>query len=113
MSRDGHSPAKLMRVSQDRCGQGRGLQSSALEKEFVGMNRTLLSLTAAAAFCAAAPAGAQTVLTTSTWVPQGHAITLAHSRLEKLYRCRRAPGWKLPPNIRRHRPYIKAALVAI
>ena len=42
-----------------------------------------------------------------------HAITLAHSRLETLYRCRRAPGWKLPPNIRRHRPYIKAALVAI
>jgi TRAP-type transport system periplasmic protein len=41
------------------------------------MNRNLLSLAAAAAVCAAAPAGAQTVLTTSTWVPQGHAITLA------------------------------------
>lgn len=41
------------------------------------MNRRLLSLAAAAAVLAAAPAGAQTVLTTSTWVPQGHAITLA------------------------------------
>lgn len=41
------------------------------------MNRSLLSLAAAAAALAAAPAGAQTVLTTSTWVPQGHAITLA------------------------------------
>ena len=40
------------------------------------MKRHLLSL-AAAALCAAAPVSAQTVLTTSTWVPQGHAITLA------------------------------------
>jgi len=41
------------------------------------MKRTLLSLAACAALLAAAPAGAQTVLTTSTWVPPGHAITLA------------------------------------
>jgi TRAP-type C4-dicarboxylate transport system substrate-binding protein len=41
------------------------------------MNYRLLSLAAAAAAVFAAPAGAQTVLTTSTWVPPGHAITLA------------------------------------
>lgn len=41
------------------------------------MNRTRLCLAATAALAAAAPAGAQTVLTTSTWVPPGHAITLA------------------------------------
>ncbi|HEX7890423.1 MAG TPA: TRAP transporter substrate-binding protein [Ramlibacter sp.] len=39
------------------------------------MKRFLLSLAAAAAF--AAPAGAQTVLTTSSWVPPTHALTLA------------------------------------
>ena len=26
-----------------------------------------------------------------------HAITLAHSRLEKVYRCRRVSGWTLTP----------------
>jgi TRAP-type transport system periplasmic protein len=41
------------------------------------MNRKLLSLAALAAACAAAPAAAQTVLTTSSWVPPGHALTLA------------------------------------
>lgn len=41
------------------------------------MKRKLLSLAAVAALCATAPVSAQTVLTTSTWVPQGHAITLA------------------------------------
>lgn len=41
------------------------------------MNRSLLSLAAAAVVCAAAPAGAQTILTTSSWVPPGHALTLA------------------------------------
>lgn len=41
------------------------------------MKNRLLSLAAAAAAVFVAPAGAQTVLTTSTWVPPGHAITLA------------------------------------
>lgn len=41
------------------------------------MKRNLLSLAAFAALFAGAPVSAQTVLTTSTWVPQGHAITLA------------------------------------
>jgi TRAP-type transport system periplasmic protein len=41
------------------------------------MNRKLLSLAALAAIGAAAPATAQTVLTTSSWVPPGHALTLA------------------------------------
>jgi TRAP-type transport system periplasmic protein len=41
------------------------------------MKQTLLSLAAAAAAVIAAPAGAQTVLTTSSWVPPGHALTLA------------------------------------
>jgi TRAP-type transport system periplasmic protein len=41
------------------------------------MNHKLLSLAASAALCAAAPAGAQTVLTTSSWVPPTHGLTLA------------------------------------
>ena len=41
------------------------------------MNRSLLPLAAAAALCAAGAAGAQTVLTTSSWVPPTHALTLA------------------------------------
>ena len=40
------------------------------------MKRSLLPL-AAAALCAAGTAGAQTVLTTSSWVPPTHALTLA------------------------------------
>lgn len=41
------------------------------------MKRSLLPLAAAAALCAAGTAGAQTVLTTSSWVPPTHALTLA------------------------------------
>lgn len=41
------------------------------------MNRKLLSLAAAAVSLAAGGAGAQTVLTTSSWVPPTHAITTA------------------------------------
>jgi TRAP-type transport system periplasmic protein len=41
------------------------------------MNRSLLSLAAAAVVCAAAPAGAQTIITTSSWVPPTHGLTLA------------------------------------
>jgi TRAP-type C4-dicarboxylate transport system substrate-binding protein len=41
------------------------------------MNRSLFSLAATAALCAATPAGAQTVLTTSSWVPPTHALTVA------------------------------------
>jgi TRAP-type C4-dicarboxylate transport system substrate-binding protein len=41
------------------------------------MKRYLASIAAAAAAVAATPASAQTVLTTSSWVPPGHAITLA------------------------------------
>ncbi|HZY15468.1 MAG TPA: TRAP transporter substrate-binding protein [Ramlibacter sp.] len=41
------------------------------------MKRYLLSIAGAAALCATAPAGAQTILTTSSWVPPTHALTLA------------------------------------
>ena len=42
------------------------------------MKRSLLSLAAtAAALCAAGPAGAQTVLTVSSWVPPTHAMSVA------------------------------------
>jgi TRAP-type C4-dicarboxylate transport system substrate-binding protein len=41
------------------------------------MKYRLLSLAAATAAVFSAPVAAQTVLTTSTWVPPGHAITLA------------------------------------
>ncbi|HEY0823156.1 MAG TPA: TRAP transporter substrate-binding protein [Ramlibacter sp.] len=41
------------------------------------MKRSLLSLAAAAALCSAGAAGAQTVLTTSSWVPPTHALTMA------------------------------------
>ena len=41
------------------------------------MKRSLISLAAVAAACAVFPAAAQTVLTTSSWVPPGHALTLA------------------------------------
>ncbi len=41
------------------------------------MKRHLISVAALAALCGAGSAAAQTVLTTSTWVPAGHAITLA------------------------------------
>ncbi|MEJ7929836.1 TRAP transporter substrate-binding protein [Ramlibacter sp. AN1015] len=41
------------------------------------MQRSLLAASATAAFLAAAPASAQTVLTTSSWVPPTHALTVA------------------------------------
>ena len=41
------------------------------------MKRHLLSLAAAAALVGAGPAGAQVVLTTSSWVPPTHLLTLA------------------------------------
>jgi TRAP-type C4-dicarboxylate transport system substrate-binding protein len=41
------------------------------------MKRYLLSAAAAAAFTAALPAGAQTVLTVSSWVPPTHALSVA------------------------------------
>lgn len=41
------------------------------------MKRNLLSLAAAAALCAALPAGAQTVLTVSSWVPPTHSLSIA------------------------------------
>ena len=41
------------------------------------MKRSLLSLAAAVAALGALPAGAQTVLTTSSWVPPTHALTVA------------------------------------
>jgi TRAP-type C4-dicarboxylate transport system substrate-binding protein len=41
------------------------------------MKRSLISLAAIAAACAAVPAAAQTVLTTSSWVPPTHALTVA------------------------------------
>jgi TRAP-type transport system periplasmic protein len=41
------------------------------------MNRSLLSLAATAALCAAGTAGAQTVLTASSWVPPTHALSVA------------------------------------
>jgi TRAP-type C4-dicarboxylate transport system substrate-binding protein len=41
------------------------------------MKRSLLSLAAAAAACGSFPVGAQTVLTTSSWVPPTHALTVA------------------------------------
>jgi TRAP-type C4-dicarboxylate transport system substrate-binding protein len=41
------------------------------------MKRSLLSLAATAALFAATSAGAQTVLTTSSWVPPTHGLTLA------------------------------------
>jgi TRAP-type transport system periplasmic protein len=41
------------------------------------MKRSLLSLAATAALCAAGTAGAQTVLTTSSWVPPTHALSVA------------------------------------
>jgi TRAP-type C4-dicarboxylate transport system substrate-binding protein len=41
------------------------------------MNRSLFCLAAGAALFAAAPARAQTVLTTSSWVPPTHALTVA------------------------------------
>ena len=41
------------------------------------MKRSLISLAAIAAAYAVFPAAAQTVLTTSSWVPPGHALTLA------------------------------------
>jgi TRAP-type C4-dicarboxylate transport system substrate-binding protein len=43
------------------------------------LKRSLLSLAAAAALCTAGAAGAQTVLTLSSWVPPTHALTLAQS----------------------------------
>ena len=41
------------------------------------MNRSLLALAPLAALAAAVPAGAQTVLTTSTWVPPTHSLSIA------------------------------------
>lgn len=41
------------------------------------MKRSLLSLSAMAAFCVAGTAGAQTVLTASSWVPPTHALSVA------------------------------------
>jgi TRAP-type transport system periplasmic protein len=41
------------------------------------MKRSLLSLAATAALCAAGTTGAQTVLTTSSWVPPTHALSVA------------------------------------
>ena len=41
------------------------------------MKRSLLSLAATAALCGAGTAGAQTVLTTSSWVPPTHALSVA------------------------------------
>ena len=41
------------------------------------MKRSLLSLAATAALCAAGTAGAQTVLTASSWVPPTHALSVA------------------------------------
>jgi TRAP-type C4-dicarboxylate transport system substrate-binding protein len=43
------------------------------------MKRSLLSLAAAAAFGIAGSAGAQTVLTLSSWVPPTHALTIAQN----------------------------------
>jgi TRAP-type C4-dicarboxylate transport system substrate-binding protein len=43
------------------------------------MKRLALALAAAAAFAASSPASAQTVLTLSSWVPPGHALTLAQN----------------------------------
>jgi len=43
------------------------------------MKRSLLSLAAAAALCTAGGAGAQTVLTLSSWVPPTHSLTIAQN----------------------------------
>src|SRR5689334_7930224 len=67
-----------MRVIQDRAFADPGLQSDALAATGVRwMKRSLLVSAAAAGLAAALPAGAQTVLTVSSWVPPTHALSVA------------------------------------
>ena len=70
------------------------------------MKRSLLCLAASGAALGALPAAAQTVLTTSSWVPPTHALTVAQREWCDLVEknsggkvCQRRPSrWNRPSN---------------